>query len=281
MCKGCPDQLDLTITQLSICKKLTHLSPLMVNLICLHANYSNLEEIPKTLVNLRSISCGGTRIKSIPPELINLESLWCYETEIDHIPSILTKLVYLYCSKINIREIPNTLTNLHSLICDYTMIEEIPNTLHKLKVLDVRCCKNITKLPLLPNLELLDIGNTNIKYVPGYAKLETLFCSYSSLNDISIESRNSLKRLHCYQTELKQIDLSTFKNQVRLRTCTCIKIKLDDRMPSIRKRYDCKKDIKQIRLIQQVYRRYRFKRNLAIWIKLHLPFDLYRLVKSY
>lgn len=264
MCQGCESNPGITTTILICCNKLKEIPDILVNLTHLYIlDNKIIEYIPETLINLEFLSVNKNRlIKSIPKTLIQLKMAIIPYLSIEEIPNTLTKLQLLICESKLLRTIPPELTDLKGLHIMQTKVRHLPITLTKLKILN--CCYTL------------------INSIPSeFDKLEEIICEKTLIKEIPDTIKKSLNTLSCIHSQIKEIDLSTFKNRIALLTCTCVKIKLDDRMPNIKKRYDCKKNIKQIRFIQRVYRCYRFKRNLAIWIKLHLPFELYKLVKSY
>ena len=72
-------------------------------------------------------------------------------------------------------------------------------------------CHNVTSLPTgLVNLQRLDCGDTKIKHIPYYPKLNYLNCSYSKIQSINPEL-TSLKYLNCRNTMLSHLPKSLSK----------------------------------------------------------------------
>jgi hypothetical protein len=152
--------------------------PLLENLV-LHTNLNYKLPDPKHVPNLKYLKDSKSSI--IPfytgLEILNITSN-CYVQEIPEFP-LLTELLCSECSKLIL---PENLPRLERLLMRHTNINRIPETYRSLK--ELRCgYSDIRKLPVFPELEELEITNTEYLYdLPKYPKLVHLINNFASHN---------------------------------------------------------------------------------------------------
>lgn len=194
---------------------------------------------------------------------------------IPHMPN----LKKLNCCGTKVTEIPDTLVNLEELICDYTKIRKIP----LFPNLTILSCQSmlVEEIPILPKLVLLDCSNTKVKEIPILNELYYLFCRENKLIT-HIPVLKSLESLNC-ELSILSFDLALLPNICEGQICSCVKIKNNEKgiFTTLGDRLKCHKKIKQIRLIQRIYRKYQLRRNMKIFKVLQLPYDLFRLIQLY
>ncbi len=152
---------------------------------------------------LKELSCKNTKIKNINTG--NLEILDCIDSKVEII-NIGEKLISLYCCNNNISYLSSSNT-LKKLSCSknpidklekYPMLEYLDISETKIKNIKnhsnlICLCANntlLTKLPILNNLENLEIIDTNIETVDYYPKFKIILCSSNSTKNISEKYKN-------------------------------------------------------------------------------------------
>jgi len=71
--------------------------------------------------------------------------------------------------------------------------------------IDCDCCKKVTEIPILPNLQKLYCWNTNITEIPILPNLQTLGCENTKITEISILP--NLQTLGCENTKITEIPI--------------------------------------------------------------------------
>ncbi|CAG7881620.1 unnamed protein product [Brassica rapa] len=183
--KSLPDSIEtsskLASLNLKNCKRLKHLSSNLYKLKCLQelilSGCSQLEvfpEIKEDMESLEILLLDDTSITEMPnmKHLSNIKTFSLCGTNCEVSVRVLflspplgcSRLTDLYLSRCSLYRIPNIsgngLSSLQSLCLSGNSIENLPesfNQLHNLKWFDLKYCKNLKSLPVLPqNLQYLD-----------------------------------------------------------------------------------------------------------------------------
>ncbi|XP_022769583.1 disease resistance protein RPP4-like [Durio zibethinus] len=206
---------NLRVLDLSFCKNLTRIPSLSAskNIEQLEISWcESLVELP-SMVHLKSLcfslsGCGLKNLKKFPELPQHTKRLILTDTAIEEIPEsigFLHQLAFLDMSGGRIHNLPSTIIQLHALkdirLCDCPNITNFPivpakievlyldNTpveefwtgdqnLENLRVLDLRFCKNLTRIPSLSaskNIEQLEIsGCESLVELPSMVHLKSL-----------------------------------------------------------------------------------------------------------
>jgi len=76
---------------------------------------------------------------------------------------------------------------------------------YDINMIELECCscQDITEIPNLPNLKILDCSHTNITEIPNLPNLEKLYCYKIEIKEIP--NLPNLEILWCYNTNITEI----------------------------------------------------------------------------
>jgi hypothetical protein len=137
-------------------------------------------EVINFVKSLKIIDCIKNNIKSIPA-LPYLQQLSVTENKIDDIYYDYPSLTHFDCSKTNIKNLPS-LPKVKYLDISDTNIDLIDS--EKCKNINTLVANNtkLEKIPILDNLEVLEIMDTPVKTLEYMPKIHTVYCDYKHMN---------------------------------------------------------------------------------------------------
>lgn len=255
--------------------QVTELPESFGNLLALDCSNTFIKALPKTYYKLLALICSGTLIEEIPKEYIWLRYLSCYKTFIKHIPEELSNLTRIHMYDTNISTLSSKYTKITSLYASNSQITSIPNEYCELTNLSISNM-NMHNIANFTKLRTLYAHNVILPDISSLTKLIYLHISVSNIKQIPREL-NELVDINVKFTEIKEIDLNNFKNLDRVSVCRCVRLK---GMTNTHILEHSRKHIKVASKIQNSYRKYRFRRNIAL-ARLSLPIALINIISKY
>lgn len=148
-------------------------------------------EVINFVKSLKIIDCIKNNIKSIP-SLPHLQELSIKENNVSTIYDSYPSLTHFDCSKTNVTYLPNLPKIRYLDISDTTigLIDEI-----KCKTVNILVANNtkLQKIPILENLEVLELMDTPVTTLNYMPKIHTVYCDLKYMENVSQTYRDKIK----------------------------------------------------------------------------------------